>query len=75
MSEANVDPRDALRQELEQVELDKGMMRALSEIAYTAEEGGIIGIRWSDDSEGHTLAKLVVLAMKYKDKLPTHLRM
>ena len=66
------DPREALREELNCVELSEGLQSALFEMSYTAEEGGLIDIRWSDDESGRNLVKLVLLAIKYENNFPEH---
>lgn len=66
--------RKALRAEIREVAIDKGVERAFLELAYTAEETGIIPFSVRDDASNELIA-LVKLAIKFKDGVPDSLRM
>lgn len=68
------DPREALGAEIQKFQMDAGVESAFLELAYTAEEGGLIPVAIKGDIT-RTLFALVELAQKYKDGVPDELRM
>jgi len=66
--------REILEAEIDSISVDKSVERAFLELAYTAEETGLIPFAIRDDISRELIA-LVSLAIKFKDGVPDSLRM
>jgi hypothetical protein len=63
------DPRELLREQLDQVVIPDNLASAMSELGYTATEGGMVECV-------DAYIRLVILAMKYAEHgVPSELRM
>ena len=66
---------DTLKNEMDGIEVGEGVLRAMSCLAYTASETGLIPVDFHSDDDLAAMIKLTKLAEKYSAGVPRELQM